>query len=199
MKRTGLFIFALIGLSAGAYAQRTTTTPRTVYVPQTVYQGPVIDYHYHDGTAILRNGVLLTGRFQYNGRSAFIYRAGSRAARQKIAFSRIRRLTLAGADTVVTDRADSTVFARLGTRFYRQLADGETMVLDRTFLVDEERGQVGSKLYVLDDNGDLLSFSSLQKLNDWFYEFQKRSGQNVADVFLNKKEIVKAVAHLNDK
>lgn len=111
----------------------------------------------------------------------------------------IRRLALAGSDTLVMDRTDSTVFARFGNQLFRQLANGSTMVLDRVFTVDEDRGKTGRKLYVLDEASDLHKFTSLQKLNKWFYAFRERSGKQLPDVYLNQSEIVKAVARLNDE
>ncbi|WP_461113393.1 hypothetical protein [Spirosoma jeollabukense] len=72
-------------------------------------------------------------------------------------------------------------------------------MLDRVFAVDEDRGEIGQKLYVLDEASNLHKFTSLQKLNKWFYEFRERSGKQFPDVFLNQSEIVKAVAKLNDE
>lgn len=160
---------------------------------------PSIDYKYHDGTARLIDGTVLTGRFQFNGRSIFNYRADSRSTQQRIGFSMINRLVLAGADTTVIDRADSTVFLRSGRRLYRQLASGSTRVLDQQFLVDEVRGSIGRKLYVEDEVGNVRKFTSLPKLNRWFYSFQEQSGKKMPDSYLNKNEIVKAVAKLNDE
>ena len=109
----------------------------------------------------------------------------------------ILRLVLAGADTLVTDRRDSTVFLRMSHRLFRQLAGGSVMILDQKFAVDEERGKMSRKLYVLDDNGEVYKFTSLQKLNRWFYAFRERSGKKLPDVYLNESEIVKAVARSN--
>ncbi|MBD2702747.1 hypothetical protein IC229_19020 [Spirosoma sp. BT702] len=171
--------------------------PTTVYIPTNT--PPPINYKYHDGVALLRDGTLLKGRFQSNGRSNFTYRATSQATRQKIGASMIRRLALAGADTLVTNRRDSTIFFRFGNRLYRQLTDGATMILDRMFVVDEDRGKIGYQLYVLDENDDLHKFTSLNKLNKWFYDFQEKSGRKLSDAYLNQNEIVKAVAQLNQK
>ncbi|GAB3884043.1 hypothetical protein GCM10028825_09290 [Spirosoma agri] len=111
----------------------------------------------------------------------------------------IRQLTLAGADTLVNSRTDSTLFVRLGNRLYRQLTGGLTMVLDRRLVVDEERGKLGGKIYVLDEAGDLHTFHSLQKLNKWFYAFREQSGKKLPDSYLNESEIVKAVARINEE
>ena len=192
-------MLSISSVSLNLYAQQKTAQTRTVYVPQTIYQGPIIDYKYHDGVAKLRDGTILSGRFQANGRSAFIYRADNRANRRRISASMIRRLALAGADTLVTDRKDSTIFTRFASRLYRQLADGVTMVMDRELIVDEDRGKIGTSLYVLDENDDLHKFRSLKQLNDWFYIYQEQSGKKVFDAFLNRNEIVKAVAQLNKK
>ena len=200
MKAKALVTLLLLsGVSLSLRAQQKTPRTQTIYLPQTIYQGPVIDFKYHDGVAKLRNGMILRGRFQANGRSAFIYRANNQATRQKIGASMIRRLALAGADTLVTDRKDSTVFTRFGNRLYRQLADGATMVMDRELIVDEDRGKIGTSLYVLDENDDLNKFRSLKQLNDWFYTYQEQSGKKVSDAYLNRNEVVKAVAQLNKK
>jgi hypothetical protein len=189
-------ILALIVCGASmAQAQTKTPQPTTVFIP--VNTEPSIAYKYHDGTAFLTNGSYLKGRFQYNGGSTFLYRSSSQAPKQRIGLSMIRRLALAGSDTLVTDRTDSTVFVKLGTRLYRQLAGGGTMILDRRYAVDEERGKLGPKMFVLDENSELHKFKSLQKLNRWFYAFNERSGKKRPDVYLNENEIVKAVAKLN--
>ncbi|SFC37516.1 hypothetical protein [Spirosoma endophyticum] len=199
MKRLSIITATLFCITTVSWAQQKHHThyPSTVYVPTTTE--PTIDYKYHDGTAFLTNGSYLKGRFQYNGRKTFIYRASSQATRQRIGFSMIRRMALAGSDTLVMDRTDSTVFERFGNKLYRQLANGSTMVLDRVFAVDEDRGQIGQKLYVLDEASNMYKFTSLQKLNKWFHTFRERSGKQLPDVYLNQSEIVKAVAKLNDE
>ncbi len=194
-----VILLIMSSVSLRLQAQQKTPPPQTIYVPQTIYQGPLITYKYHDGVALLQNGATLKGRFQRSGRSSFTYRASSQAPRQKIGASMIRRLALAGADTLVTDRADSTIFIRFGNRLYRQLTGGATTVMDRHLMVDEDRGKVGGYLYVLDENDDLHKFTSLKRLNNWFYNFQEQSGKRVSDAFLNENEIVKAVAQLNKK
>lgn len=199
MKKTASILAVMLLALTNSWAQQKTAQTRTVYVPETIYQGPVIDYKYHDGIAQLQDGTTLKGRFQTNGRSAFTYRASSQATRRKIGASMIRRLALVGADTLVTTRKDSTVFIRLRNRLYRQLTDGATMVLDRKLIVDEDRGKVDAKLYVLDENDDLHKFKSLKRLNNWFYAYQEQSGKKVSDAYLNENEIVKAVAQLNKK
>ena len=128
-----------------------------------------------------------------------MYRASSQATRQRISSLMIRRLVLAGTDTLVTTRKDSTVFFRFGNRLYRQLTDGTTMVLDRKLTVDENLGKVDATLYVLDENDDLHKFRSLKQLNDWFYTYQEQSGKKVSDAYLNRNEVVKAVTQLNKK
>lgn len=198
MKRA-LLLSALLGATTLSYAQQTKSPTRTVRETQviTVNQGPSIQYQYHDGVALLTDGTVLKGRFESNGQSTFTYRASSQARRQRIGASFIRRLALAGADTLVTDRRDSTIFIRLGHRLYRQLAGGATLVLDRWLIVDEARGKVAAKLFVLDDNGDFRRFTSLQKLNRWFDAHRERSRKPLPDVYRNEHEIIKAVAHLN--
>ena len=198
MKQIAVFSAILLCTATMSWSQGVkANTQNTVYVPVT--QTPSVDYKYHDGTALLTDGTSLKGRFQYNGRSVFTYRASSQATRQRIGLSTIRRLVLAGADTLVTDRTDSTIFIRSGHRLFRQLTGGSTMVLDRKFAVDEERGKMGRKLYVLDDAGEVYTFTSLQKLNKWFHAFRERSGKQLPDVYLNESEIVKAIARLNDE
>ncbi|UFH52924.1 hypothetical protein [Spirosoma sp. KNUC1025] len=198
MKRTVVICFALFFTATLAWSQHTKhVPPSTVYVP--VNTLPEIDYKYHDGTVELIDGNILKGRFQYNGRKVFTYRASSQATRQRIGFSMIRRLSLSGSDTLVTNRTDSTVFLRFGHQLYRLLADGATVILDRRFLVDEDRGKIGRKLYVVDANSDLHTFTSLQKLNNWFYTLREKSGKQLPDTFLNQNEIVKAVARLNEE
>ncbi len=197
MKRIVISSVILICTITLAWSQRITpTTQNTTLI--ILDSSPDIEYKYHDGTAVLIDGTTLTGRFQYNGRKVFTYRSTSQASRQRIALSMIKRLALVGSDTVVTNRTDSTVFTRLGHRLYRQLTDGLTVVLDRRFLVDEQRGKIGYKLYVLDSDGALRKFTSLQKLNKWFYAYQERSGKRLPDIYRNESEIVKAVAQLND-
>lgn len=191
-----LLLFGVMGI---VQAQHKAPQRTTVFIPQPPNQEPRIDYQYHDGIAFLRDGRYLKGRFQYNNGSAFIYRAGSQAPRQRIGLSTIRRLSLVNADTLVTDRSDSTIFVRLGNRLYRQLAGGKIMVLDRTYVVNEVRGKIGRKMYVLDDAGDLHQFTSLQKLNRWFYEYGEQSGKQLPDVYRNQNEIVKAVARFNNE
>lgn len=196
MKHIAAICVVLLCTVTSLWAQVHHQVPSTVYVPIT--QAPSIDYKYHDGIALLIDGTSLQGRFQFNGKSSFVYRASSQAPKMRIGFSMIRRLGLAGADTLVTDRTDSTIFVRQGHRLFRQLAGGSIVVLDQKFAVDEERGIIGRKLYVLDDNSELYKFTSLQKLNRWFYAYKERTGKKLPDVYLNKNEIVKAVAQLND-
>lgn len=195
MKQT-LIVFALLSIATHSWGQHGKFTPsNTTYV--FVNQAPTIDYKYHDGTALLTDGTLLTGRFQFNGRSTFIYRANSQATQQRLGLSIINRLSLAGADTSITDRTDSTIFLRSGHRLYRQLASGSTRVLDRHFLVDEVPGEIGRKVYVEDDAGNVKKFTSLPKLNRWFYGYREQTGSQIPNSYLNKNEIVKAVARLN--
>lgn len=197
MKRFTFSLLLLLGITGMAQAQHKAPQTTTVFIPQSVE--PQIDYQYHDGIAFLRDGSYLKGRFQYNSGSAFIYRPTGQAPRQRIGLSTIRRLSLADADTLVTDRKDSTIFVRLGNRLYRQLAGGMTMVLDRRYLVTEMRGKIGRKMYVLDDAGDLHPFTSLQKLNKWLYTYSEQSGKQLPDVYRNQNEIVKAVVRINSE
>ncbi|UHG89111.1 hypothetical protein [Spirosoma oryzicola] len=195
MRNGSLILAAVVFGSSTLWAQHRVTPPSTIFIP--VDQTPTPNYQYHDGTATLIDGTVLQGLFRYNGRNTFVYRTGGQALSKRIGFSMIRRLAVAGADSTTTTRSDSTIFVRLGRRLYRQLTGGTTMVVDRRFSVDEERGRIGQRLYVLDDNGDFHRFSSLQKLNKWFYAFRERSGKSLPDVFLNENEIVKAVARIN--
>jgi hypothetical protein len=195
MKRLGLLITLLLSAISATWAQKQPIQTQTIYLPRTVIEGPA--YTYHEGTALLRDGSLLKGRFQFNGRSAFIYRANSQATKRRLRASLLQRLALADSDTLVTARNDSTIFIPLGNRLFRQLTGGETTVLDRAFTVDEDRGKIGSKLYILDTNQKLHKFTSLKRLNDWFYEFQDQSGKKLTEAYLNQNEIVKAVATLN--
>ncbi len=197
--RVLIILLSISSVSLNLCAQQKTPQTQTVYVPQTIYQGPVIDYKYHDGVALLRNGTTLKGRFQANGKSTFTYRASSQATRRRLGASMIRRLALAGADTLVSTRKDSTIFVRFGNRLYRQLTDGATMVMDRKLTVDEDRGKIGAQLFIVDENDEFHKFKSLKRLNDWFYAYQDRSGRKVSDAYLNENEIVKAVAQLNKK
>lgn len=197
MKRIAITTVFLMGIATFGWSQKVTpTTQSTTLI--FLDSSPGIAYKYHDGTALLIDGTTLTGRFQYNGRKLFAYRPNSQASRQRIAFSMIKRLSLVGSDTLIANRTDSTVFTRLGHRLYRQLTDGTTTILDRSFLVDEQRGQIGRKLYVLDQEGSLRKFTSLPKLNRWFYAYQERAGKRLPDVYRNENEIVKAVAQLNE-
>lgn len=195
MKQT-FFFFVFLFITTYSWGQSGKFTPsNTTYV--FVNQSPTIDYKYHDGTALLTDGTVLTGRFQFNGKSTFKYRANSQATQQRIGLSIINRLVLAGADTSVTDRADSTIFLRSGHRLYRQLASGSTRMLDRQFLVDEVPGRIGLKVFVEDDAGNVQKFTSLPKLNRWFYSYREQTGKKIPDAYLNKNEIVKALAKLN--
>ncbi|MBD2755694.1 hypothetical protein [Spirosoma validum] len=197
MKRVIVISFALLYITTLAWSQGITrTTQSIIFLP--IDTAPSIDYKYRDGTALLTDGRLLKGRFQYNGRKIFVYRASSQAAKQRIALSMIKRLVLAGSDTLVTYRSDSTVFVRLGNRLLRQLTDGSPMVLDRKFAVDEDRGKTGRRMFVLDEDGTVRKFTSLQKFNRWFYAYRERSGKQTSDTYLNQSEIVKAVARLNE-
>ncbi|WP_420150322.1 hypothetical protein [Spirosoma sp.] len=196
MKRISILTSILVCAATFAYSQRVNPTNQTVIILPV--DQSTIAYKYHDGTALLADGSLLKGRFQFNGRKLFTYRASSQATRQKIGLSMIKRLVLAGSDTLVSDRTDSTVFTRLGNRLYRQLTEGTTMILDQCILVDEDRGRIGRKVYVLTDDGEMRKFTSLQKFNKWFYTFREQSGKPAPDAYLNQNEIVKAVARLND-
>lgn len=196
MKHVIVSLATLLCITTVSWGQSRKFTPsNTTYV--FVDQSPSIDYKYHDGTARLIDGTVLTGRFQFNGGSIFKYRANSQATVQRIGFSMIDRMALVGADTTVTDRIDSTIFLRSGHQLYRQLAAGSTRILDRRFLVDEVPGQIGLRVYVEDDTGNVRKFKSLPKLNRWFYSFREQSGKKLPDAYLNKNEIVKAVAKLN--
>lgn len=202
MRQIAVLTAALLCSATFAWAQRTKPAFKpesTAIVFVNSSSAPAVEYKYHDGTALLADGSFLKGRFQYNGRKVFTYRANGHAERQRLGLSMVKRMVLAGADTSVTNRADSTVFIQLGHRLYRQLAGGSVLVLDRRFAVDEEKGKMGRKLYILDDNGEVYGFRSLPKLNKWFYTFRERSGKQLPDVYLNESEIVKAVARLNDE
>lgn len=201
MKRILIISSVLLCKATFAWAQHTKPAfnPSSTVLIFDNSSSPAVEYKYHDGTALLADGTFLKGRFQYNGRKVFTYRANGHAERQRLGLSVIKRMVLSGSDTSVTDRADSTVFIQLGHRLYRQLTGGSVLVLDRRFAVDEEKGKMGRKLYVLDNNGEIYRFASLPKLNKWFYTFRERMGKELPDVYRNESEIVKAVARLNDE
>ncbi len=196
-----LFITALLSATF-CYAQhKPMTYPHGVVVvrPNPNALPPII-YQSHDGVARLKDGSAVYGGFIYNGRSAFINHATGSGPRRKVYFGLMDRLTVAGADTLVTSRRDSTVFLRMNVLFGRLLTvPGPIAICDDVYAINEAPGKRGEAFYVQDsaDPSTIRRITSLQKLNRWFYEICQQHGWKTDDVFLNYTDLIQKANQFN--
>lgn len=189
----------VLGILSSTYGQANRGAPpmpggRAVIIPHASIYIPPIVYQLHDGVAQLTDGTLLRGRFLYNKSHVFIYYANGHDDGQHIPFYKFERLTLAGADTSVLPRSDSTVFVRIRNQLYRRLTIGKVGLYDKTYAVNEDKGNVGNDLFTWSEDGKLKRLYKLEQINQWFYATCQQNNWTPPDVFRSKVEIIKQLA-----
>jgi hypothetical protein len=170
--------------------------PVIISQPGASYLVP-ISYQLHDGTALLLDGSLLRGRFMYNKGSGFTFYRDGHSSGQRIYLYQFDRLALAGTDTSVIARSDSTVFLKVGNRLLRRLTIGKVGLYDKVYVVNEDKGKTGDLLFTWSDDGKIRRLKTLEQANQWFYEICQQNHWPNSDVFLSKAEIIKRLAQLD--
>ena len=122
----------------------------------------------HEGEMILKNGTILKGMFQYNtfvlADDGFEFFSDSGIHIKKIKEELIEKLTLAGADTLLSNR-DSTFFISIKSRLFRQLTFDIVQLYDPTIYVNERSGLINSEGYFHEnvfaiENGKIIRFNA---------------------------------------
>ncbi|GAB4037188.1 hypothetical protein [Spirosoma gilvum] len=196
---TGILLVSIY--SSYGQANRPASYPRSypvIVAHPPAYIIPIV-YQLHDGIGRLGDGSLLQGRFLYNRGSMFTFYQNGHTKGVKIPFFQFEELTLAGADTSVLPRSDSTTFARVKTRLYRRLTIGKIALYDQIYAINEDKGKIGDYLFVWDENGKLKRLRNLEAVNQWFYNTCQQNHWPNPDVFLSKTEIIKRLAVLDPK
>ena len=122
----------------------------------------------HEGEMILKKGTILKGIFQYNTfvlpDDGFEFFSNSGIHIKKIKEELIEKLTLAGADTLLSNR-DSTFFISIKSRLFRQLTFDIVQLYDPTIYVNERSGLINSEGYFHEnvfaiENGKIIRFDA---------------------------------------
>ena len=122
----------------------------------------------HEGEMILKKGTILKGIFQYNTfvlpDDGFEFFSNSGIHIKKIKEELIEKLTLAGADTLLSNR-DSTFFISIKSRLIRQLTFDIVQLYDPTIYVNERSGLINSEGYFHEnvfaiENGKIIRFNA---------------------------------------
>jgi hypothetical protein len=122
----------------------------------------------HEGEMILKKGTILKGIFQYNTfvlpDDGFEFFSNSGIHIKKIKEELIEKLTLAGADTLLSNR-DSTFFISIKSRLFRQLTFDIVQLYDPTIYVNERSGLINSEGYFHEnvfaiENGKIIRFNA---------------------------------------
>ncbi|OWY21829.1 hypothetical protein C7N43_28635 [Sphingobacteriales bacterium UPWRP_1] len=142
-----LFIVALCFVSVITIAQ---PMPNDVGVsgvvkPKTKPVKPAkIKYKFHNGTAILKSGLLLTGKFKYlppKGADVpqFSFVDAETSEKKMVALSMIDKLVLEGSEPGITFRPDSTEFVWIDKYrdLYRKVRGGVVELYDNSRVVNE--------------------------------------------------------------
>ncbi|MBN8823738.1 MULTISPECIES: hypothetical protein [unclassified Spirosoma] len=198
MKRWIITCLLLVSMCT-VYGQtaRPGSYPHAVIIPRTsTYVIPIV-YQLHDGVGRLGDGSLLQGRFLYDKGTMFTFYQNGHTKGVKIPFFQFETLTLAGADTSVLPRSDSTMFSRIKNRLYRRLTIGKIALYDDVYAINENKGKIGDYLFVWGDNGKLKRLRNLEAINQWFYDTCQQNHWTNPDIFLSKTEIIKRLAVLD--
>ena len=193
-------LFSVMAYTTYGQAGRPMTPPRIhpVIIPRSYpYSPPPIIYQLHDGIARLTDGSLLRGRFMYNGGPGFTFYQDGHSAGLRIYSYQFEHLALAGADTSVVPRSDSTAFFKVGNHVLRRLTIGKVGLYDKVYAVNEDKGKIGDVLFTWDDKGKLKRLKNLEQANQWFYAICVQNHWANPDVFLSKSEIIKRLAQLD--
>ena len=122
----------------------------------------------HEGEMILKNGTILKGMFQYNtfvlADDGFDFFSDSGTHIKKIKEELIEKLSLAGADTLLSNR-DSTYFISIKSHLFKQLTFGIVQLYDPTIYVNERSGLINSEGYFHEnvfaiENGKIIRFDA---------------------------------------
>ncbi|WP_020595500.1 hypothetical protein [Spirosoma panaciterrae] len=193
-----LLLSCLIGYGQTSRPTVYRYSPPVIVTHPSAYVIPIV-YQLHDGVGRLGDGSLLQGRFLYNKGSLFTFYQNGHTKGVKIPFFQFEELTLAGADTSVLPRSDSTAFFRIKTRLYRRLTIGKIALFDQVYAINEDKGKIGDYLFVWDENGKLKRLRNLEDVNQWFYNTCQQNHWPNPDIFLSKTEIIKRLAVLDPK
>lgn len=105
---------------------------------------PKIKYEFHEGFALLKTGLKLTGKFKYteygNEVPQYVFMEAGSRAKKKVALSMIDHMVLAGAERGIIDRRDSTEFVWIDNfkDLYRKVRRGTIEVFDNSRIVNED-------------------------------------------------------------
>ena len=155
----------------------------------------------HEGEMILKNGTMLKGMFQYNtfvlADDGFDFFSDSGTTHiKKIKEELIEKLTLAGADTSLSNR-DSTYFISIKSHLFRQLTFGIVRLYDPTIYVNERSGLINSEGYFHEnvftiENGKIIRFDAKKDILKFVHD--KLAKQGIDQSF---KTLRQAIYYLN--
>lgn len=131
---------------------------------------PKIKYAVHEGTAQLKTGLVITGKFIYTELKdevpQYDFVENSGGGRKTVALSMIDRLVLVGAESGVTSRSDSTEFVWIEKfkDLYRKIRTGTIELYDNSRIVDEPYEFLANYLMVAGRNG--YDYKIVKQVND---------------------------------
>ena len=109
-----------------------------------VVKPPKIKYRLHEGSAKLKSGLILHGKFKFQPSSNdvphYVFMERGSSKRKKVDLSMIESMTLAGAEKGISARSDSTEFVWIDKfkDLYRKVRIGTIEVYDNSRIVNEK-------------------------------------------------------------
>ena len=131
-----------------------------------------INYKSHAGIAYLKSGKVLNGWFKYDywefPTYNFKYFSSDSTKQQKVYISDLKEIVLAGSDSALCFRKDSTEFYYLQSYkgLYRKITSGKIEVYDRLINTSEKSKLVGTEILVKYD-GTFKKITSIQELDKY--------------------------------
>lgn len=140
----------------------------------------------HRGEMILKNGIIITGVFQYANKAFpfndFKYYSDLGGLIKRIKVETIKRLSLLGSDTSLSNK-DSTYFISIKSHLYRQLTFGAVKLFDPTIYVNEKNGLINSEGYFREnvfaiEHRKIITFSAKKDILKFIENKLKEKGIN---------------------
>lgn len=159
-----------------------------------------IKYQVQEGTVSLKDGKVLTGRFQFDWwmfpvKNFVFYKDSS--SKEKIKFKDIKQASFAGIDTNIAEKTDSTAFVNVDGKLLRKLTSGKINIYDKLIVVKEVEGALGETIFVKESK-KLRRIESLRRFNKWYQGLADAyPNLKVRNEYLNKIEIIREIQKYN--
>ncbi|QQS28935.1 MAG: hypothetical protein IPM47_19175 [Sphingobacteriales bacterium] len=130
-----------------------------------------IKYQYHQGTAILKSGLIIHGKFKYTQPGSvevplFTFVENGTKTKKTVALSMLEKLTLEGAEKGITSRVDSTEFIWIDKYrdLYRKVRTGNIELYDNSRVVNEKYEYLTDYIFIAGKKE--LGYKLVRKLSD---------------------------------